>query len=155
METRQVQDEFLIVKEKAQRNLMWLGTLSIVMIFAGLTSAYVVRRGAGDWFTILLPPIFWVSTAVIIFSSITLNLSLYSYRQNKNKRGVLFLGLTLILGFLFAWCQFNGWAELSANGIYFVQSKGQTSLISGSFIYFSTNIYVNICWYYFIYILFI
>ncbi len=142
METRQVQDEFLIVKEKAQRNLMWLGTLSIVMIFAGLTSAYVVRRGAGDWFTILLPPIFWVSTAVIIFSSITLNLSLYSYRQNKNKRGMLFLGLTLILGFLFAWCQFNGWAELSANGIYFVQSKGQTSLISGSFIYLLSGLHL-------------
>jgi cytochrome c oxidase subunit 3 len=141
MEANQV-DDFLIRKQKAQRNLMWLGTLSIVMVFAGLTSAYVVRRGAGDWFSIVLPQVFWVSTAVIVFSSVTMNLALYNFRNDKIKAGKIFLAATLFLGLLFAWCQFHGWGELTHNGIYLVQAKGQTSLISGSFIYLLSGLHL-------------
>ncbi len=142
MEANLAMDEFLIKKQKAQRNLMWLGTISIVMIFAGLTSAYVVRRGAGDWFSIVLPQIFWVSTAVIIFSSISMNFALWSFRKNKIAAGKLFIGITLALGLLFAFCQFLGWGELTRNGIYLVQSKGQTSLISGSFIFLLSGLHL-------------
>jgi cytochrome c oxidase subunit 3 len=142
MEANAAMDEFLIKKQKAQRNLMWLATLSIVMVFAGLTSAYVVRRGAGDWFSIVLPQVFWVSTAVIVFSSITMNLALYNFKRDKTTAGILFLGTTLVLGLTFAWCQFSGWGELTRNGIYLVQAKGQTSLISGSFIYLLSGLHL-------------
>ncbi|MCX6310762.1 MAG: cytochrome c oxidase subunit 3 [Bacteroidetes bacterium] len=135
-------DDFILRKQKAQRNLMWLGTLSIIMIFAGLTSAYVVRRGAGDWFSIVLPQVFWVSTAVIIFSSISMNFALWSFRKNKIVAGKLFLGTTLFLGLLFSFCQFLGWGELTRNGVYLVQSKGQTSLISGSFIFLLSGLHL-------------
>lgn len=137
-----IMDEYEIRKQRAQRNLMWLGIGSIVMIFAGLTSAYTVRRGAGDWFSIVLPQVFWVSSAVILFSSVTMNLALQNFKKDKNTAGVLFLGTTLVLGLVFAWCQFSGWGELTKNGIYLVQAKGQTSLISGSFIYLLSGLHL-------------
>ncbi len=135
-------DEYELRKQKAQRNMMWLGIGSIVMIFAGLTSAYTVRRGAGDWFSIVLPQIFWISSAVILFSSVTMNISLQSFKNDKTKSGILFLGITLALGLVFAWCQFKGWGALTRNGIYLVQAKGQTSLISGSFIYLLSGLHL-------------
>jgi cytochrome c oxidase subunit 3 len=142
MEAALQMDEYEIRKQRAQRNLMWLGIGSIIMIFAGLTSAYTVRRGAGDWFPINLPEVFWISSAIIIFSSVTMNISLQSFKQNKIKQGVIFLGTTLALGLLFAWSQFRGWHELTNNGIYLVQAKGQTSLISGSFIYLLSGLHL-------------
>ena len=134
--------EDLLRKQKAQRNLVWLGTLSIVMLFAGLTSAYVVRRGAGDWFPINLPQIFYVSTAVIIFSSLTLNFALWSFRKDKKTAGLLFVGATFLLGLGFAYCQWLGWRELIKNGIYLSHAKGQTSLISGSYIFLLTALHL-------------
>lgn len=142
MEANLVINEETIKKQKAQRNLVWLGTLSIVMLFAGLTSAYVVRRGAGDWFSIVLPQVFWISTAVIIFSSITMNFALWSFRKNKITTGILFLGATFVLGLTFAWCQWQGWGELVNNGIYLRHAKGQTSLISGSYIFLLTALHL-------------
>ena len=142
MEANLVMDEFTLRRQKAQRNMMWLATLSIVMIFAGLTSAYVVRRGAGDWFSIVLPQVFWISSAIILFSSVTMNLALSSFRKGKTRNGALFLGLTLFLGLAFAESQWLGWKELTQNGIYLVQAKGQTSLISGSFIYLLSGLHL-------------
>lgn len=142
MESSVKTDEYELRKQRAQRGLMWLGLGSIVMLFAGLTSAYVVRRGAGDWFSIVLPQIFWVSCAVIIFSSVSMNISLQSFRSNKSALGKSALGITLLLGIAFAWCQFHGWKELTMNGVYLVQAKGQTSLISGSFIYLLSGLHL-------------
>src|SRR5665213_3458310 len=134
--------EYELRKQKALPMMMWLGIGSIIMIFAGLTSAYTVRRGAGDWFSIVLPQIFWVSSAVILFSSVTMNISLQSFKANKIKQGTIFLAITLVLGLTFAFCQFSGWKELTHNGIYLVQAKGQTSLISGSFIYLLSGLHL-------------
>ena len=142
MEANLAMDEFTLKRQKAQRNLVWLGTLSIVMLFAGLTSAYVVRRGAGDWYSITLPQVFWVSTAVIIFSSITLNFALWSFRKNKSKAGVIFVALTFFLGLIFAWCQWQGWKEMVSSGIHLTSPKGQTSLISGSYIFLLTALHL-------------
>src|ERR1041385_116794 len=132
----------LLKKQKAQRNLVWLGTLSIVMLFAGLTSAYVVRRGAGDWFPINLPQIFFVSTAVIIFSSVTLNFALWSFRKDNKKAGLIFVGATFFLGLGFAYCQWLGWSKLIENGIYLTHEIGRASLISGSYIFLLTALHL-------------
>jgi cytochrome c oxidase subunit 3 len=131
------EEEFRLKQEKAQRNLMWLGIGSIVMIFAGLTSAYVVRRGGGDWFSVVLPQVFWVSSAVILFSSVTLNFALSSFRKNKRTTGAIMVGATFILGLAFSWFK-----ELMRNGIYLVHPKGQNSLISGSFIYILSGLHL-------------
>jgi len=136
------EEEFRLKREKAQRNLMILAIGSMVMVFAGLTSAYVVRKGAGDWFSIVLPQVFWASSATIVFSSVTMNIALTSFKKNKVAAGTAFLGITFLLGLLFALLQFQGWNELTKNGIYFVHPKGQTSLISGSFIYLLSGLHL-------------
>jgi cytochrome c oxidase subunit III len=134
--------EFKIKRERAQRNLMWLGIGSIVMVFAGLTSAYIVRRGQGDWFSIMLPQVFWISSAVIIFSSVTMNLAMGAFRKDKLTNGTIFLGITFLLGLGFAWFQFQGWSELVNQGIYLAHVKGQNSLVSGSFIYVLSGLHL-------------
>jgi cytochrome c oxidase subunit III len=134
--------EFKEQRTKAQRNLLWLSLGSIVMVFAGLTSAYVVRKGAGDWYPIQLPQIFWVSTAVLIFSSVSINLSLQNFKQDKKSLGIVFLTLTIVLGLIFTWTQFSGWNELTENGVFLVHAQNQSSLISGSFIYILSGLHL-------------
>lgn len=142
MTTVAEENEFRLRREKAQRNLMWFGVGSIVMVFAGLTSAYVVRRGGGDWFSVVLPQIFWASSAVILMSSVTMNSAMMSFRKDKLTTGTIFLGTTFLLGLLFAWLQFRGWSDLTRNGIYLVHPKGQNSLVSGSFIYLLSGLHL-------------
>lgn len=142
MDATLVMDEFSKRRQKAQRNLLYLAIGSMIMVFAGLTSAYVVRRGAGDWFQIGLPTSFYVSSAVILFSSVTMNISLWSFRKDKIGNGVIFLGITFLLGLLFAFFQFRGYNELTQHGVYLVPGKSRTSLISGSFIYLLSGLHL-------------
>ncbi len=122
-------------KEKAERNLVRLGTFSIVMLFGGLSSAYIVRHDGGAWFGINMPTQFWISSAVILASSITMILAQWAFTANKKSMGNTFLVATFVLGLLFAMFQWLGWKELIANGIFFSPADGQGALISGSFIY--------------------
>ncbi|GAB4141728.1 MAG: cytochrome c oxidase subunit 3 [Bacteroidia bacterium] len=137
-----MEQERKVIKQKAERNLLWLGIFSIIMIFGGLTSAYVVRRGAGDWFSIVLPQVFWISTAILLFSSATINFSIWAYRKNNKSLGNLLVGITLILGIVFSWLQFEGYEELIQNGIFLSPAPGQSSLVSGSFIYVLSGLHL-------------
>jgi cytochrome c oxidase subunit III len=130
------------VKEKAERNLVRLAVFAIVMLFGGLTSAYVVRHDGGAWFSINLPSEFWVSSALILFSSVTMIVSQWAYTQDKKGLGNAMMGATIILGFLFGLFQWLGWKELVRNGIFLSPSDGQGALISGSFIYVLSGIHL-------------
>ena len=78
---------------------LWIALAGIVMMFAGLTSAYIVKRNLANWITFDLPQIFWYSTAVIIISSLTIILSRNSFRQREMKQYRLWLAVTLLLGY--------------------------------------------------------
>jgi cytochrome c oxidase subunit 3 len=109
--------------------LMWGACASIVMMFAGLSSAYIVKRSQVNWITFDIPVIFYYSTAVIIFSSITIILSRKAFinRQMKlYKRG---LAVTFILGILFILLQYIGFTELWNNGFTLTRN------VSFSFLY--------------------
>ena len=69
-------------QQKASKPLLWVGILSIVMMFAGLTSAYVVRADNGNWLLFELPSAFYLSTAVIVTSSITLFFAFQMAKKN-------------------------------------------------------------------------
>lgn len=130
------------IKEKAQRNLVRLGIFSIVMLFGGFTSAYVVRHDGGAWFGINLPRQFWISSAVILCSSVTLIMAQWGYSKDKKRLGNLLMGATLILALLFTLFQWLGWKELVAAGVFFSPADGQGALISGSFIYVLTGLHL-------------
>jgi cytochrome c oxidase subunit 3 len=102
------------------RLAMWLGVASILMLFAGLSSAYIVRQGAsGDWVSIAIPPLLLPNTLVLAASSVTLKRSRNLLKKNGLTPAVKFwLCLTTLLGACFLIGQIFVWKELSAQGIY-------------------------------------
>lgn len=92
---------------------LWVAMGSIAMMFAGLTSAYVVKQAAGNWRTYQLPMVFWVSTLVIILSSVTIALGLHAFRQRQMPRYKMLISLTLVLGLAFAGLQYLGFYQLA------------------------------------------
>ena len=126
-------------QQQASKPLLWVGILSIVMLFAGLTSAYVVRADNGNWLIFNLPNAFYLSTAVIVTSSITLFFALQMAKKNNNKGIILGLLVTFILGLAFAYLQYLGWSELYSKHIVF---GGKSSNASGSFLYLITFLHL-------------
>jgi len=96
---------------------LWVGIASIIMMFAGLTSAYIVKRNQPNWVTFEVPQIFWYSTAVIIISSITLFQALKAFKQREVQRYRSLVITTLVLGVLFVIMQVIGFSQLWAKGM--------------------------------------
>ena len=109
--------------------LMWAAIGSIVMMFAGLTSAYIVKSNQTSWVPVEIPKVFWVSTAVIMISSITLVMALRSFKQREMNQYRMLIGITLILGIAFVVMQWMGFQDLWAQKITF---KGSGA---GQFLY--------------------
>ena len=116
-------------KERNSKFLLWLGIASMAMIFAALTSAFIVREGQKKWFDFELPQVFWYSTAVLLVSSITVNFAQASAKKGDFRRAALFLLGTLGLGAAFTALQLAGWSQLADRGIRFVDPNN----LSGSF----------------------
>ena len=91
---------------------MWIAIGSIIMMFGGLTSGYIVRKSQGDWETFKLPVEFYISTAAILVSSGTLMIALKSFKQRKMRLHRNMVSLTFILGILFTVLQYYGFKEL-------------------------------------------
>lgn len=96
---------------------MWVALGSIIMMFAGLTSAYVVKSGQASWQTINLPQFFWYSTAAILLSSLTMQMALRSFKDREMNKYRLLLGATLLLGVSFIVLQGLGFQQLWNTGI--------------------------------------
>ncbi len=120
------------VKQKALRALLWLGIVSMTMLFAGLTSAYIVRQGEGKWVEFDLPQLFKISSVIILASSVTMQWALNSIRKDEVGKFKTGLFLTLLLGAGFVVCQYYAWSELYHNGIAFT---GKISSIKSDFTY--------------------
>lgn len=105
------------VKEKMKKNLVYVGIFSIVMLFAGLTSAYYVSMGKSFWLKYPMPTGFYLSTAFIVLSSIAFWFAIQSAK--KDRQGQLKLGMaaTLIFGGAFIYFQFQGYNQLVEKGI--------------------------------------
>jgi len=96
---------------------LWVGIGSIVMMFAGLTSAYIVKRNQANWQTFDIPIAFWYSTVLILISSLTLHLSLKSFKEREMKKYRMLMLSTLILGVLFIVTQYLGFKSFWNSGM--------------------------------------
>lgn len=96
---------------------LWVAMGSISMMFAGLTSAYIVREAQGNWVYYKLPFIFWVSTAVILLSSVTIQMGVRAFKNREMPKYRNLISLTLVLGLLFGLLQYIGFRQLYANNI--------------------------------------
>ena len=98
--------------------LVYVGIFSIVMLFAGLTSAYVVTMGGGFWVDITLPSAFYYSTLSILASSLVYWWAIKQLEVDKVPLFRYGLIITFLLGLLFAFFQFQAWGELVEKGNY-------------------------------------
>ena len=108
---------------------LWVALGSIIMMFAGLTSAYVVKRDQPGWTTFSIPKAFWYSTAVILVSSLTIQMALKAFKDREMLRYRNLLTATAILGILFVLLQWAGFRQIWNTGITFKGSGG------GQFLY--------------------
>ena len=92
--------------------VMWVAIGSILMMFAGLTSAYIVKSNQAAWKEIVMPKIFWVSTAVILLSSLIMQMALRSFKQREMQRYRLLIAFTFVLGIVFVILQWLGFVQL-------------------------------------------
>lgn len=91
---------------------LWVSMASIVMMFAGLTSAYIVRKAQGNWLHYDLPVVFWISTVAIVISSFTMILGIKAFKSRERVAYRRWITLTLILGLVFSVCQYMGFSQL-------------------------------------------
>jgi cytochrome c oxidase subunit III len=96
---------------------LWIAVGSIVMMFAGLTSAYIVKSNQASWQPIEIPKVFWYSTVVILISSLTVQLSLLAFKNREMNRYRILIAITTILGVLFIALQYLGFRQLWNSGI--------------------------------------
>ncbi|MFT3909503.1 MAG: cytochrome c oxidase subunit 3 [Ferruginibacter sp.] len=108
---------------------LWVGIGSILMMFAGLTSAYIVKRNQANWVTFNLPVAFWYSTAVMVLSSLTLYMASRAFKERAMSRYRSLMAGTLVLGVLFIVLQVIGFKQLWHVGITL------TGNVSYSFLY--------------------
>ena len=131
MNREQVDKELTVAKKKSAKPMLWVSMISMVMFFAGLTSAYVISMERDDWVSFDLPKAFYTSTILIVLSSITLFLSQKFLKQNKRQLSLILVVITLILGIGFVWQQYVGFNQLRNVGLFFT---GPESTVSTSFI---------------------
>ena len=120
------------IRNRSAKPMLYLAIIAMCMIFGALTSAVMVRSGDPGWFPIDLPKMFFVSTGVIIASSLTMLFASWSARKDNFTGVKIGMALTLVLGMIFIMCQFMAYGALVDQGIVF---GGSSSHPAGSFIY--------------------
>jgi len=132
------------VKEKndrAKKMMLYFGIVSLIMAFAGWTSAYIVSRSREDWLSqIELPNSFLISTAIIVLSSFTYILAKKAIQKNNRRLCSAMLWSTLGLGIAFIVMQFRGFEEMLGNGYFFT---GPTSSIKMSYVFLIAAVHIT------------
>jgi cytochrome c oxidase subunit 3 len=96
--------------------ILWVGIGSIIMMFAGLTSAYIVKREQPGWTSYTTPIAFYYSSAIMLISSLTIYLAGKSFRERRMVRYKKLVAATAILGLVFILLQWMGFRHLWVTG---------------------------------------
>jgi cytochrome c oxidase subunit 3 len=112
-----------------KRFALWIFIASVIMLFAALTSAYMVRQADGNWMIFDLPATFWTTTIIILVSSGTMHWAYIAAKRDNMTTTKVAISITTVLGVSFLIGQFLAWSELVERNVYFVGNP------SGSFVY--------------------
>lgn len=96
---------------------LYASMASILMMFAAFTSAYLVRQAAGNWQEYTVPDIFYISTGILLLSSVTMHLAFKGYVNGVKKRYQFMILITALLGAVFVVLQYYGWNALYNVGV--------------------------------------
>lgn len=119
--------------------LMWIAICSICMMFAGWTSAVMVRKAQGNWMLFSFPASFYISTIVILLSSVSMHLTVKAFQNRNTPLFKTLITLTAFLGVLFMILQIVGFYQLSNAGI---SLAGNGEGVSGSFVYVIAGVHI-------------
>ena len=102
--------------------MLWLTIVAILMMFAGWTSGYLVRKAEGRWHEFELPQIFWYSTGILLVSSISMFLAVQSAKKDNFNALKVAISITFVFGLAFLTTQVIGFSDLIKNQLYFAGS---------------------------------
>jgi cytochrome c oxidase subunit 3 len=115
------------LKEKTFKQMLYFALIALTMSFAGLTSAYIISRKREDWVSFDMPKVFYISTMLIILSSVTFYLAKKSMQKENRKKTFVFLLMTLLLGVFFIHFQYQGYLDLTNMGLFFTGPKSNVA----------------------------
>ena len=118
-----------------QKFALWLFIVTVMMIFAAMTSAHIVRQADGNWLSYDMPQMLTISTIIIALSSGFLHWAYMSAKKDKLAQLKLAMTGAVVLGLAFLATQFAAWGQLVDAGVYFVGNPG------GSFMYVITGLH--------------
>jgi cytochrome c oxidase subunit 3 len=113
--------------KKTAKPMMWISMVSMTMMFAGLTSAYVISSNREDWVSFDLPSAFFWSSVCILLSSLTFLIAKLTAKKGNKSMTTIMLLATLGLGLGFVYGQFEGFHALQDMGLYFTGPKSAVS----------------------------
>ncbi len=114
---------------------MWLFMVTVVMLFAAWTSAYIVRQAEGNWLEYDLPEVFWVTSGIVVLSSMCLQWAYASAKKDNFVQLRIGMVLTVVLGIAFLVGQWYSWIALVDREVFFVGNP------AGSFLYVMTGMH--------------
>jgi len=97
---------------------LWVGIGSMIMMFAGLTSAYIVKRDQPGWTSFQMPRIFWYSTVLILASSLTIQMAVKAFKEREMLRYRYLLSTSAFLGISFITLQWFGFKQIWNAGVH-------------------------------------
>ena len=126
-------DEYKARTGRSYKLILLFAMVSMTMMFAGLTSAFIVSKSRVDWLKdFQMPSAFFWSTLVIMISSVTFHLAKKAIQKDNQSATTSYLLITLALGILFVVLQFVGFDQVVGQGYYFT---GSESTITTTFLY--------------------
>ncbi len=121
--------------EQRYKLAVWVGLAGVVMLFAAISSAMIVRSAGEDWLHVELPGVLWVSTGLLLVSSLVFEVAKRAAQRQGPRATRVWVTLTALLGLAFVVAQLAGWSELLSQGVVL---KGQPS---GAFFYLLTALH--------------
>src|SRR6476661_5665965 len=129
-------EEYKSRSDRSAKLILGFAMVSMTMMFAGLTSAFVVSKSRGDWMkNFEMPSAFYISTVVLLFCSVTFHIAKVAIKRDNRNLVTAMLLSTLALSAIFVFFQFKGFGEIVAAGHYFT---GSASNITTTFLYVVT-----------------
>ena len=127
---------FKLKSVNAKKFALWLFIVSICMLFAGLTSAYIVKKSDGRWLQFDMPDMFLYSTLVLILSSIAMHWTYLKAKDNSLKAVKIGITATAAIAVVFFYMQYLSWVKLVAQDVFLVGNP------SGSFVYIFSGLHL-------------
>jgi cytochrome c oxidase subunit 3 len=131
MKTEEISNRDTTVELKAKKFALWLFIIASFMIFASLSSGFIVYTASGidKGLKVILPNAFILSTVLIVASSVSMHLAFRAAKLIDYAKQKLFLLITILLGVGFFFSQFHAWSVLIEQGVYFVNYNASQSFI--------------------------